>query len=167
MKVALGDLFAIGIDGGQVAVGQIVGATPPSHLIWVAIFWPPIDRSEIDGRAPRLITGSPVLLVQTFDAFLREGRWERHSNAELVAPIPWPAFRVATAPGVFWVVDHDGVLRRPASADEATSLPFRSTMSPAAVDMAVAALAGRAEWDEFFNGMRPGPNSEAALLGRN
>jgi len=167
MKVALGDVFAITVDGGQSAIGQVVGATPLSHEVWVAIFWPPMDRSEMDERVPHLIAALPVLLVQALDAFLKDGRWERLSNAKVVAPIPWPAFKVATAPGVFWVLDHDGVLQRPASAAEVATLPFRSTFSPAAVEKAVAALAGRAEWHEAFNKMRPGPNSEAAVLARN
>jgi hypothetical protein len=165
MNAVSGDVFLISIGTDHVVVGQIVGAKHSSRQVWVAIYWPPIDADRADEIIPELISTPPVLLGQTLDAFLKDGRWRRLATTDVIAPIQWPAFKVAAAPGVFHVVDHDGVSHRLATDDEVAVLPFRSTISPAGIEMAVAALAGTAEWNEAFNKLRPGPNTEAAVLG--
>ena len=165
MKVETGDTFLIQADANRVAVGQVVSATPSSSQVWVAIFWPPIDASEVDERLPDLISAAPALLGMTLNAFLKDGHWRRIGRADVVAAISWPAFKIASAPGVFQVVDHDGIARRWATDEEVATLPFRSTMSPAGIEMAVTALAGAAPWNEAFNKLRPGSNTERAILG--
>ena len=165
MKVVSGDVFAIDVGATQVAVGQVVRATPPSRQVWVAIFWPPTNTNETDERVHELISTEPVLLAQTLDVFLKNGRWRRLSTADVTAPIPWPIFKEASAPGVFHIVDSHGARRRLASEAEISALPYQSTVSPAGVEMAVAALAGLTAWLEAFNGMRPSPNTEARFLG--
>ncbi len=166
MKIATGDIFLVGLGDTRSAVGQIVGSTPPSRSVWVAIFWPPLDHAQIDERVPVLIATPPVLLTQTLDLFLKNGRWRRHSTAEVIAAIRWPAFKVATGPGVFQVTDHQGAVYRLASSEEIETLPYSSSFSPAAVEHATEALAGLGEWDEFFNPMRPGANTEDSVLER-
>jgi hypothetical protein len=165
MRVELGDTFLIRADADRVAVGQVVSMEPSSRQVWVAIFWPPIEESEIGARLPELISTPPALLGRTLDAFLKDGHWQRLGRADVVAPIAWPAFKIASAPGVFQVVDHDGVPRRWATDEEVATLRFRSTMSPAGIEMAVAALAGAAEWHEAFDKLRPGTNTESEILG--
>ncbi len=164
MKVAQGDVFGVPLGPDKVALGQVV-ARPSSGQIWIAIFWPPSQTLEVNDRLEDLIATPPVLLGQTYDLFLMSGRWPRIKNSGVAAAIPWPVFKIASAPGVYEVVDHEGIVRRRASNDEAEKLPFESVLSPAGVEMAVAALAGAAEWREMFNQLRPGPNTEAGLLG--
>lgn len=150
----------------HVAVGQVVGSKPSSPVVWVAIFWPPVLESEVDQRVLVLISTPPVLLTQTLNMFLKNGRWRHHSTSDVLAAIPWPAFKVATAPGVFQVTDHEGAVRRRASSEEIETLSFSSTISPAGLEHAAAALAGVGEWHEMFDKMRPGSTTEELVLGR-
>src|SRR4030081_1117632 len=115
MEVTTGDVFVVPVGEDNVAIGQVVGAKPSLPTIWVAIFWPPSAASEIEPRIPVLISTPPVLLTQTLHSYLKNGRWRHHWTGEVIATMPWPAFKVATAPGVFQVTDHEGTVRRRAS----------------------------------------------------
>src|SRR5690242_19180139 len=151
MRVGTGDVFLIPVGGDHAVVGQVVEEGSSPTEVWIAIFWPPAGADEAEERFPALTATAPVLFGQTFDVFLKQGRWPLLDKTDVVAPISWPAFKVATAPGVFQVVDHAGVVHRLATTDEIETLPFRSTMSAAGFEHAIAALAGLREWNDFFN----------------
>lgn len=162
MNGRTGDVFVIPVGDDRVAVGQIVQQGSSTQMPWVAVFWPPIDDDDLERQFPAQIATAPVLLGQ---AIMLRGRWRRVANAEVIAPIPWPAFKVSTAPGVFQVVGHDGVAHHQASEGEIESLPFMSSWSSASFEHAIAALAGLQEWNDFHNRLRPSPYTEASVLG--
>jgi hypothetical protein len=62
--------------------------------------------------------------------------------------MPWPAFKVQTAPGSWAVVDYTGERTRPASVEEIEQLSFAQTVAPILVEDATRALLGVAPWIE-------------------
>jgi hypothetical protein len=88
------------------------------------------------------------------DALLHHGYWQVIGNAPVDGTISFPAYKEATAPGVFDVVDHLDTSRRRATPEEADRLPFRKVVAPIRVQHAFEALHGMRPWSSEYNELR-------------
>jgi hypothetical protein len=107
------------------------------------------------GSHPVTATANPAEVVEddvalialTTDALLHHGHWTVIGKAKVAEDsLPWPAYKEATAPGVFDVVDYTGERRRPATSKEIRELPFRKIVAPFNLERALQAMHGKGEW---------------------
>jgi len=151
MRLTIGDVFQLPLDLSRVGYGQIVGRYERSAY-YFAIFEQPHEHSEQPELA-EIVRGRIALFALSLDALLYHGGWEIVGNAS--APeIEWPMYKEAVAPDVFETVDHTGSIRRPATPEEAASLPYRSVVAPIRLQNAFRALHGAAEWNEAYDNLR-------------
>jgi hypothetical protein len=167
-RFRVGDVFTIPLDADRRGYGQIVHRAGSSggHF-YFAVFdgayggveAPPVDE---------VIAQPVVLLALSMDSLLSYGHWTVVGHADVdKGALAYPAYKEATAPGKFDVVDYTERRRRRASAAEVEWLPFRSVVAPIRIEKAFRALHGVEDWDEIYERLRPPPATatSAALLG--
>jgi hypothetical protein len=154
LHLKLGDLFRLPLGPDLAGVGQIVAIRSAGYY-YFAVFdatRPPDEEpSAVDPRATSI-----DLLALSMDALLHHGYWQVIGNAPVDATIGFPAYKQATAPGVFDVVDHLDGSRRRATPEEAERLPFRKVVAPIRVQHAFEALHGVRPWSPEYDELRYG-----------
>src|SRR4051812_1353020 len=168
LKLRVGDVFSIPLDGDHVGYGQIVATWGESggqfyFAVFVGVF-PRDDAPDLDA----VLDEPLVLLASSMDALLVHGHWRVVGHAVVDDDrIPWPAYKEGVSPpGVFEVVDASGQRRRLASDEEAGRLPFRTVVAPIRVEKALRALHDTEPWVGAYDALRPVDEelTSAALL---
>lgn len=153
---APGRVFVVPVDERRHAVGQVL-ARYGRHTQFYAIFdwWVSPRESPLDGFAARSGREHVALLALSMDAKLAVKDWVVVGRAPIAAASILPAFKEATAPGVYDVVDHSGMRRRRATAADVELLPFRRVVAPIILENAARAVAGVTDWQPDYNDFNP------------
>lgn len=147
IRVEVGDVFLVPLDGKSWACGQLVSAW--NDELYIAIFDRTVETQQVD---PHSVTAQkPVFLALTLDAKLFHGNWPIVGRVRKnLSSIPQPAFKVRQS-GVVYIESRDRTVSRPASSSEAETLRYRSVSSPAVIEEAVQGYFGVCEWNPYFN----------------
>lgn len=152
-KPQVGDVFSVPIDAKRVGYGQIV-AKYGDEAYYVTVFDRLHELSEVaDTR--RLVAEPIALLALTFDAKFAAGHWPVVGHEAVSPSVPLPAYQEMLAPNRVEVVDYSGARRRPATQQEASSLPYRTIVAPAMVERALRARHGLEAWQEEYAELQP------------
>jgi hypothetical protein len=147
-----GDVVRIPIDENRVGFGQVLDDSDPS-VVYLAIF----GSAYPTGQEPEPhVVASDVIrfLGLTFDALVANGEWTVVGNLQPADDIPRPVFKEAVgASGVWHVVSFDGARRRPATAEEATLLPFRRAWAPILMQKALQAAHAVGPWLDTYKAL--------------
>lgn len=153
-KLMVGDVFRLmPLEDGRYGLGQIAARWGSSgghfyFAIFATAYSPKYEPSLED-----VTTEGPVLLALSLDALLHHGYWQVIGRRP-IASIRWPAYKEATAPGRFDVVDALERHRRRANEHEAATLSFRSVVAPIRLQHAFEALHGVREWLPEYETLR-------------
>jgi hypothetical protein len=140
VKPSTGDLLRIRAAEDLTAEAQIVRAHRGSLLLGVL-------------RIGEMREEVPILLVETVDNFVRNGKWEHLGNRP-VMEIPEPLFAMRwtdSAGSHIWIRDFEGNPIREAKPAEVVTLRESVSFSPAAVEQAIRAFAGPEKWIPAFD----------------
>jgi hypothetical protein len=147
VHISVGDVFSIPLDGTQLGHGQVVDTYGSSggHFFFVAF-----RRAYSGDDQPTIaaITADRLaLLALSLDSLLQVGHWQIVGHDDVATErVPWPTYKLATAPDTFIVEDHTGSHHRPAAAEEVAALRFRAVVAPIRVENALKALHGLGDW---------------------
>jgi hypothetical protein len=154
LSASVGDIFQVPLSDSQVGHGQVVAdyGTTGGHFYFIGF------RAAFEVEAvPELAAirnGRIALLALSMDPLLRIGRWQIVGNQPVDKErIPWPTYKVATAPGMYAMTDHLGTVRQQATHDQEVALPFLSVVAPIRFENAMKAIHGLAEWHPAFEAL--------------
>jgi hypothetical protein len=123
IKVRVGDVFAIPLDNGELAFGQLVDN---ANLHCYIVF----DYRSHDFPDVWEITKKPIIIIAfTVDVFIEDGSWPLLGNICPPSNIKFPKFLVDTETKTM-VIDFQGRYLHEASQDEKHNLRRRSSYSP-------------------------------------
>lgn len=125
-KLRSGDVFRFRYDDTRFGVGQIILS---KISLYIVIFEDLLSEAETDAFSA--VSGAPLLAGWTHDAWIFHGRWTLVGEAQPLAPIHFPEFKVGFD-GKTWVTDVQGNIKRPANRGEEQSLDFQWSRSPVA-----------------------------------
>lgn len=145
MKLRVGDVFSVPLEGERVGYGQIVASWGDSGAHFYFAIFEGVYSAEDVPDLEAVVAASVVLLALSMDALLFHGHWRLVGHCEVdESAIPWPAYKEGVSPpGTFDVVDFRGRRRRRATDEETERLPFRSVVAPIRVEKALRALQSR------------------------
>jgi hypothetical protein len=135
-------------------VGQVL-ATYGRHAHYFAIFDRVLPLDEASEGATQALSAPLLLLALSMDAKIHAGHWSVVAHAAVDPSIPLPAYKedVGT-PDNIEVVDYSGDRRRPATAIEAATLPYRKVVAPVRVERALRASLGLEPWLDAYDELR-------------
>lgn len=150
MKLKIGDVFTIPIDGKKNVYGQIV-AIPNKNNFIIVIFKTASnddDRPSIE----EIVRSEPLFLGYTLDAKLYHKHWVIiGNNTENIKKIRLPYFKLGTPPDDIYIVDYKGNIVRRANMVEFNSLKYLWVRAPIGYENALKAYYGIGIWDEDDN----------------
>lgn len=161
----VGDVFAVPVDAGRLAVGQIVAATRDGDC-YVAIFGSDLQEQPPGGRAlAALLHEPPVLLALALTGKLDRGDWPLLARDAVYVEVPFPAYKLHMGtPNNIEVIDYTGKRHRAATPAEAEALPYRKSVSPGFLEMVIRAWYGLSPWDPEYEEFRPTTKNSSAEL---
>jgi hypothetical protein len=160
-SVAVGDIFTVPLDDGQVALGQVIGKY--TKALYVIIFdLVASGRSVQTLNFSDVTAATPLLARMTFDARFRPGMWQIVGNSVPDQRRFLPAFGHGSEDydGVH-VTNFEGSKMRRATADEARRVPHLTIDSPMVLEKALRAHHGLEPWLPVYDDLRyrPTPTS--------
>ena len=165
-RLKLGDVFTIPLGDGRFGVGQAVRTTPQDS-VFMLVFDLFLDEESAPVDLDELIADAQMRLGAWAGSELVEiGRWKVIGNTVPREDFRRPAFKVAIGrPGNFYVEDWEMTRRRPATPEEATRLPLRTSFSAMAVEVALKGGLGLDKWYDQFDAMLLSSPSTQEMFG--
>jgi hypothetical protein len=148
-----GDVFEIPVGDDQVAYGQVLSEEEGVfvHLVVFEGLHDAANEHDLDE-----VLRAPVVLYAWTNARPFGRRWRLVDNRPIDSDaLPRVEFVEMAAPEEFRVVDYDGNVLRPATAEEVENAPFRTMVSTKTVEEAVEAWHGRRPWKDEHLTLRP------------
>lgn len=152
IKVKLGDIFSIPLDGGKVGLGQVAGTYKGGEL-FIVVFEGCWDSDDVPPVGE--VVNLPIVLASlSLDALLWHGHWQilgnYVANFELIR---YPVFKIDTLLSAE-IEDVEGQKIRKATKKEIQLLPYRTTVAPIRIEKAFKAINGLEEWQESYNELK-------------
>lgn len=142
-RIKNGDIFSIAIDEDRWCYGQVIDKDYDWYVIYDTL-------SKKSLSIDKIISFPVMFLVQSFDTYLKNGRWVIIGNAQVCSSINFPKFKVYTIDG-YMTTDYKGNLLNRINEQEASILGYQETVSPALLERTVKAKFGIEEWKSEFN----------------
>jgi Immunity protein 26 len=148
-----GDVFQIPAGDERVAYGQVLSEEEGvfMHLVVFEGLHDAADEHDVEQ-----VMSAPAELYAWTDTRPLRKRWRvvdnRPINGDALPPVE---FVEMAAPEEFQVIDYDGNVLRPATAEELENAPFRTMVSTDAVEEAVEAWHGLRPWEDKHLSLRP------------
>jgi hypothetical protein len=147
IKVSVGDVFAIPLDGTKYSFGQVVcEGHPKAYVIYNVI-------SDVHPDLKEIISNDIIYFTYTVDVAIEDGNWLLLGNIDVPHRIEFPNYIVDTNEG-FFVTDHKGNLIRPANENEVKELDTQKSVSPSILEDAVKANYGFGEWYPYLDKLK-------------
>jgi hypothetical protein len=144
-------VFRIPVGDGHVAYGQVLSEEVFVHLVVFEGLHAAATEHDLDK-----VVSAPVELYAWTRTDLFGERWRVVDNRPIDRnALPPIEFVEMAAPEQFQLVDYDGNVLRPATAEDVENAPFRTIVSPEDVEEAVEAWHGRRALDERHLTLRP------------
>jgi hypothetical protein len=150
VKVSVGDVFAVPVSGEEVGLGLVCGDW--NGELYLVLFDGLIHQTE--AQAESVWTATPLLAALSLNAKLYHGDWLIIGRLpDAVARIPQPVFKVGVG-GRPYVESRDRLVTRPATAEEAEELRYRTVVAPVRLEKALQAFHGFGEWLPHYDDLK-------------
>lgn len=145
IKVSLGDVFAIPVNGNTYSYGQLVyrGATSDVFIIF--------DMATEQSKSLKEIVKSPILfMVNSVDIKLEDGEWLILGKEEIPESLSLKNYIAETLDG-YVVLDPGGKGIREATEADIKNLTTLTSYSPFVIERAIQARFGDGEWEDYLD----------------
>jgi len=161
--VTEGDVFCVPLSDGTAYVGQVVDAG--RYILFVVVFDHRVDVPVGAAEALRALQHEPLVASLTFDARFRPGMWDIVTNAQADRRRFLPA-RTWGFPetGGVRITNFDGSRTRFATAEEAATIPLKTTRSPMVIEEFLLMHAGIQSHEPALEEVRYVPVPSSAEL---
>lgn len=148
-KSAQGDVLAVPVVDNKVAAVQVIRVLQSNLFLAV---YPSLFHSSNIPNVADLELDEPVFLVETMDLRVKEGVWWVIGNRDASVSVSVPWYKVwVEPPGEYRRQDIHGQVGEVLSAEEAESMRYQKSFSPAVVEAALRGLHGFGPWRAAFD----------------
>lgn len=149
MRLKVGDLFTIPLNGEEVGFGQIVAR--PNKATLIIVVYDLRSKVSESYNLEKVGSSNVLLLGYTLDAKLYHKHWEIIGNNP-VKDVEMPIYKVGIPPGDIFITNYKGEVIRSCTVEEFDQLIYLTVIAPVRYENAVKAYFGLQEWiDEDYN----------------